>query len=297
MTLPDFIPFGGDEVRPISFEEAHIVVLPLCYENAPSYGEGSEDGPLHLLHASAQLEAVDEETLTDWAGLAIHTLRPVFPSGDPKAAVDEMRAAADRVLVQGKFLLSLGGDHAVSLGPIMAASQHYPQMGVLQVDAHLDLRNEWNGSRFNHACVMRRVADDMGLPFVQVGIRSFSREEARYVKTNGLTPFYAHEIAAASEASTENRSNPWMDQVIDLLPEQVYITIDLDGLDPAVLPGTGTPEPGGIGYYQLIRLIQAVGRNRKVIAADINELVKIPGTQVSEFTAAKLATKIFVHCT
>jgi len=297
MTVPDFIPFGGDEVRPIPFDEAQIVVLPLCYEHGASYGKGSRDGPLHLLNASTQLEAVDEETMTVWADLPIHTLPPVFPSRDPKTAVDHMRAAADRVLAQGNFLLSLGGDHAVSLGPIQAASRRYPQIGVLQVDAHLDLRNEWNGSRYNHACIMRRVADDMGLSFVQVGIRSFSREEAQYVKEKRLAPFYAHEIAAISEAPPGSEMGNWIEQVVNLLPEQVYITLDLDGLDPAVLPGTGTPEPGGLTYRQLVRLLQAVGRNRKVIAADINELVKIPGTQVSEFTAAKLATKIVVHCT
>jgi agmatinase len=297
MKLPDFIHFGGDEVRPISFEEARIVVLPLCYEHAPSYGEGSENGPLHLLNASAQLEGVDEETLVDWAGLAIHTLPPVFPPKDPKAAVDQMRAAADRVLDQGKFLLSLGGDHAVSLGPIQAAARRCPQIGVLQVDAHLDLRNEWNGSRYNHACVMRRVADDMGLSFVQVGIRSFSGEEAQYVKKKRLAPFYAHEIAAISGDSPGSGTGNWIEQVVNRLPEQVYLTLDLDGLDPAVMPGTGTPEPGGLTYRQVVRLLRAVGRNRQVIAADINELAKIPGTRVSEFTAAKLATKIFVHCT
>ncbi len=297
MTPPDFIPFGGDEVRPISFDEAQIVVLPLCYEHAASYGEGSQDGPLHLLNASAQLEGMDEETMTDWASLAIHTLPPVFPPGDPEAAIDQMRAAADRVLAQGKFLLSLGGDHAVSLGPIQAAAGRHPQIGVLQVDAHLDLRNEWNGSRHNHACIMRRVADDIGLPFVQVGIRSFSREEAQYVKAKGLAPFYAHEIAAISEASPGSGPENWIEQVVNSLPDQVYLTLDLDGLDPAVMPGTGTPEPGGLTYRQLIRLLQAVGRNRRVIAADINELAKIPGTRVSEFTAAKIAAKIFVYCT
>lgn len=289
---PEFIPFGGDEVRPISLEEARIVVLPLCYEHAPSYGAGSEEGPLHLLAASAQLEAMDEETLMDWASLPIHTLPPVYPPKDPEAAVVEMRAAADRVLARGKFLLSLGGDHAVSLGPIMAASKRHPRIGVLQVDAHLDLRNEWNGSRYNHACVMRRVADDMELAFAQVGIRSFSREEAEYVAERGLGPFYAHEIAMATEYSSDS----WIDQVINALPEQIYLTIDLDGLDPSALPGTGTPEPGGLSYRQLVRLIREVGRNRNVIAADINELAKIPGTQVSEYTAAKIATKVFVYC-
>jgi len=158
----------------------------------------------------------------------------------------------------------------------------------MQVDAHLDLRDEWNGSRYNHACVMRRVIEDVGLPAVQIGIRSFSPEEADYVRSRHLTPFYAHEI--------NPRDNTWIERAVEALPENVYLTIDLDGLDPSVIPGTGTPEPGGLSYRQLVSLIRAVGKKRKVVAADINELAKIGGTQVSESTAAKIATKIFVYC-
>ena len=150
------------------------------------------------------------------------------------------------MLSRKKFLLSLGGDHAVSIGPIIAASEACPGIGVLQIDAHMDLRNTWNGSRWNHACVMRRVADDMKLPFVQVGIRSFSPEEAEYVREKRLRPFYAHEIEPADDT--------WIGEVLCALPETVYLTIDVDGLDPSVMPGTGTPEPGGLSYRQLIRL-------------------------------------------
>jgi agmatinase len=199
-----------------------------------------------------------------------------------------MKQAARAVLERRQFLLSLGGDHAISIGPIMAAAEIFPGLGVLQVDAHLDLRNTWNGSRYNHACVMRRVVEDLALKVVQVGIRSFSSEEADFIRYRGLSPFFAHQI--------EQNDLSWIQQVIERLPEHVYMTIDLDGLDPSVLPATGTPEPGGLLYRQLVCLIQAVGRSRKVVAADINELSKIEGTTVSEFTAAKLATKLFVFC-
>lgn len=281
-------PFFGDQaVGNTDLEVARIVVIPFCYEHAPSYGAGSAQGPLWILEASTQLESIDEETLTDWGRLAVHTAAPVYPTGDPQAAVRQMQARAAEVISSGRFLLSLGGDHAVSIGPIAAAAAAYPELGVVQVDAHLDLRDTWNGSRYNHACVMRRVRDDLSLPVVQIGIRSFSAEEAAYVKAGGLEPFYAHEIDGAGEA--------WIARVVERLPEKVYLTVDLDGLDPAVVPGTGTPEPGGLSYRQLVRLIRAIGRSRTVVAADITELVKIDGTQVSEFTAAKIATKMFVH--
>jgi len=288
MKLKKSIRFGDAEIPEVGLDDAGIVVLPICYENAPSYGTGSKEGPLHILNASIQLESIDEETLTNWGEAGIHTLTSLVPSDNPETAVNEMKMAAAAVLEKNKFLLSLGGDHAISIGPIMAAAEMYPDLGVLQIDAHLDLRDTWNGSRYNHACVMRRVVEDLNLPVVQVGIRSFSPEEADYVKRKKLKPFYAHTIDPSDDY--------WRRKVVHSLPEKVYITIDLDGLDPSVLPGTGTPEPGGLSYRQLIKLIKAVGKEKKVIAADINELAKIEGSQVSEYTAAKIATKIFVYC-
>lgn len=280
--------FGEGEVPPVSLESARIVVLPICYESHPSYGAGSGEGPLHILKASEQLEALDEETLIDWTELGIHTLPALFPSASPEAAVAEIRDQALTTLSQQKSLLSLGGDHAISIGLIQAVQARFPQAGILQIDAHLDLRESWNGSRFNHACVMRRAVADLGMPVAQVGIRAVSPEERDFLQESGMRPFFAHEIDPGDDS--------WIGEVLCALPETVYLSLDLDGLDPSVIPGTGTPEPGGLSYRQVIRLIRALGRNKQVVAADINELVKIPGTQVSEFTAAKIATKIFIHC-
>ena len=288
MDKNSYIPFGGNETQVPEIDKARIVILPIAYENAPSYGTGSGSGPYHILDASIQLESIDEETLLDWSSLKIHTLAPLGLSGDPEKAVKVMRNTAADILSNGLFLLSIGGDHAISIGPIMAAAKVYPDIGVLQVDAHLDLREEWNGSKYNHACVMRRVAEDIKIPFVQVGIRSFSKAEAEYVKRHNLKPVFAHDI--------DPGNHKWIERVINGLPEKVYLTIDLDGLDPSVLPGTGTPEPGGLSYRQLVDLIKTVGQKRRVVAADITELAKINGSHVSEFTAAKLATKIFVYC-
>jgi agmatinase len=288
MNQKPFIPFGGDDVQTQHIDDARALILPIYYEVAPSYGTGSGEGPFHLLTASHELEAIDEETWTDWTRIGLHTFPALIPSKDPEKATEEIYQAARAYLDFGKFLLSIGGDHAVSIGLIMAAAQTHPGIGVLQIDAHMDLRDSWHGSRFNHACVMRRVADDIGLPFVQVGIRSFSPEEAAYVKSKNIAPFYAHHI--------HPDDNAWMDDVIKSLPETIYLTLDVDGLDPSVMPGTGTPVPGGLTYRQVVSLIKKIGASKKVIAADITELAKIPGTQVSEFTAAKIAVQLLVHC-
>ena len=284
-----YIHFGGDEVDHPSFESSRIVVLPFCYEQCPSYGTGSREGPVHILNASCQLERMDEETMMDWTHRFIHTHAPIYPSPNPETAVQEMKDAACMVFESGKFLLCLGGDHAITIGPVMAAKKLWPNLGVLQIDAHADLRNQWNGSKFNHACVMRRLVDDLNVSIVQVGIRSFSPEEAELIRERNYAPFYAHTIDPLREE--------WMNLVVAKLPSHVYITLDLDGLDPSVIPGTGTPEPGGLTYRQVVKLIETVGENKKVIGADICELTKIEGFSASEFTAAKLATKFFVFCT
>ncbi len=287
--LPEtFTPFGGSEIQ-TPIEKAKIAVLPLCYEKEPACGRnGAHRGPFYLLDASLTIESVDEETFLDWGSFGIHTADPFVPMGTPHDSVMQMKQAAEKILDMNKSLLSIGGDHAISLGPIMAVAERHPDVGVLQVDAHLDLRDHWNGNRYSHACVMRRVADDIKLPITQVGIRSFSGEEVAYIRNRNFKPFYAYEI--------NPWDNSWIDRVVDALPEKVYMSIDLDGLDPSVVPGVSTPEPGGLSYWQLVHLIKAVGEKRRVVAADINELVKIKGTHVSEVTAAKIATKIFVYC-
>jgi agmatinase len=288
MEQESFIPFGGEAIHVSRREEARVVVLPIYYEVAPSFGAGAGEGPYHLLKASFELECLDEEALVDWRKLGIHTLSGLVPASEPETGVREIESAAARHLADGQFLFSVGGDHAITIGLSRAVSARYPDVGVLQVDAHLDLRDRWNGSPYNHACVMRRIGDELGLPFVQVGIRSFCPEEFDYIKARHLYPFYAHNLNPADDS--------WMDDVLYALPDNVYMTIDLDGLDPGVMPGTGTPVPGGLTYRQVVELIKKVGTEKNVVAADINELAKVEGSVVSEFTAAKLATKLFVYC-
>lgn len=282
------VPFGGPAVQHSELETARIVVLPFCYEQSPSYGGGSAEGPYHITIASEQLEQFDEEALAEWGKYPIHTLPPMRFSGSPEASVMEMKSAAKAVLESKKFLLSLGGDHAISIGPILAAYEIWPEVGVLQVDAHLDLRDEWNGSRYNHACVMRRVLEAGVRPIVPVASRAVSKEEHDVATAYGLKPFYAHRIDPLDYS--------WIDDALEALPKKVYLTIDLDGLDPSEMPGTGTPEPGGLSYRQLVALIRALGKEKQVVAADVNELAKIEGSQVSETMAARVAEKIIVYC-
>jgi len=288
MTQKTFIPFGGEAIYTPAIEDARVMVLPVYYEVAPSYGSGAGEGPYHLLNASVELECLDEETLVDWRKLGIHTLDGLVPPEAPEQAVQVIAESAGKHLLPEKFLLSVGGDHAITIGLAKAVADKYPDVGVLQIDAHLDLRNEWNGSPYNHACVMRRIGEDLRLPFMQVGIRSFCPEEFDYIKAHHLYPFYVHNLNPAD--------NSWMDDVVYALPDNVYLTIDLDGLDPGIMPGTGTPVPGGLTYRQVVELIKRVGAEKNVVAADINELAKVEGSVVSEFTAAKLATKLFVYC-
>ncbi|MBF0102114.1 MAG: agmatinase [Desulfobacterales bacterium] len=277
--------FGEPEYQIDSIDNADVIVLPICYEYAPSYGKGSQDGPIHILTASEQLEFIDEETLFNIGSLKFFTLPLFYPNQPPPQAMDEIYNRACELLNLTQFMLALGGDHSITYGLVKAASQVYTNLSVLQIDAHLDLRDMWNGSPYNHSCVMRRIIEDVDLPITQVGIRSIAQEEFQFLRQNQMYPIFAHDLD----------NDQWIDTIINQLSNNVYLTVDLDGLDPSVIPGTGTPEPGGLTYRQLINLIKSVSQYKRIVASDINELCKIPHTQVSEYTAARIASKILVY--
>jgi agmatinase len=193
------------------------------------------------------------------------------------------------LLEAGTLPVMLGGDHSVSIGAIRAAARCWPQVTVLQIDAHSDCRESYAGSRFNHACVMARARE--WCQMVQVGIRAVDAAEVPLLHPDRV--FYAHHIAATAA----DRS--WMERAVDLLTEQVYVTIDVDGFDPSLVPATGTPEPGGLDWYQVTDLLALVARRRRVVAFDVVELLPTPGQWASEFLAAKLVYRflslIFAH--
>ena len=269
--------------------DANIVVLPLPYERTTSFGKGAAAGPAAVLAASAHVELFDEEFFVP-LDFDVATLPPLdCETGDDESVLARIRDAAAAVFKAGRFLLSLGGEHTVTAPLVEAARSVHSPLTVLQIDAHMDLRDVYTGTRHSHGCVMRRVMEQ-GAALVAVGIRSFSREEHEFAQARQVPVFYAMDI-------DQQPNDSWMDRVIDALDKNVYLTVDIDGLDPAVAPGTGTPEPGGLGWYQLLRLLQRVAANRNLLGADIVEVAPAPGQQVSEYAAARLGAKILLYRT
>lgn len=266
---------------------APYAVLPLPYERTVCYGSGAAAGPSAIVHASLQVEGFDEE-LREPLGLRVQTLPALrFDGLDDAAALRRIREAAEPVLRAGRFLLALGGEHTVTAPLVEAAVAARGPLGVLQIDAHADLRTDYSGTPLSHACVMRRIREQ-GVPTVGVGIRNLSEPEYDYIRTEAIPVFWAGDLAGRTDTA-------WIDAVVAALPEQVYVTIDIDGLDPSIAPGTGTPDPGGLTWKQATSLLRAVCGARRVVAADIVEVAPIAGTQATEYAAARLATKLMLY--
>jgi agmatinase len=231
------------------------------------------------------MELWDEEIGVDVHPIGIVTLPEMeLPFGELQPLMDEIRRVAAEILKRDKFLLTLGGEHSITPPLVAAAAERYPGLGVLQIDAHADLRDEYMGTRHNHACAIRRTLEYASV--TQVGIRSLSSEEAAAAPLLNTTIFYDHSM----------RQDPsWMDRVVDTLPETVYITIDVDGLDPAIMPATGTPEPGGLSWYEALALLRTTIQRRRVIGCDLVELSPLPGVMAPNFLCAKLAYKILTY--
>ncbi|MFN0057699.1 MAG: agmatinase [Planctomycetota bacterium] len=280
--------FGGDEAGNGSFASARFVVLPIPMESTVSYGGGTARGPAAILRASAELEFFDEELERPaFVDGEVHTLPMMTLPNDPERAVEAIAVATRRALEADKFVIALGGEHTISGGVIRAVRERRvaagEEFGVLTVDAHLDLRASYHGARWSHGCVMRRVWEEHRPRMMWCGIRSVSAEEAAFVRESRLTPIYAHEL---------NNRPHWIREAVDALPEKVFLSLDIDGLDPSAVPGTGTPEPGGLSYREVVALIREVAKRRTLIGADLVEVAPIAGQQVSEFTAARLVMKL-----
>ncbi len=265
--------------------EARYAVLPVPYEGTVTFMRGTAAAPAAILDASAQVEEFDEEMSRDFRAVGIITLSPVLSADTPEEQMRRIASVARALAGHGKFLLALGGEHSITAPLVRATAEEHGDISVLQIDAHADLRDTYNGSPHSHACVMRRVLE-LTDRIAQVGIRNYSQQEyldcPRQVE-NFVTP-------AVIE------SDPgWVDRVLSLLGEKVYVTVDVDGFDPAYVPGTGTPEPGGLTWRQVTRLLRRVCAEREVVGADIVEVVPIPGQKVSEFLAARLAYKMIAY--
>ena len=278
--------FLGLDAAASDYRKAKYAILPIPYDATVSFQTGTRNGPRAIITASQQVELFDEEYTREFCDVGVATLPPIAPDvGGPQQMHVRIHDAAKRVVRDGKFLIGLGGEHSVSSGLVRAVKAKHKGLSVLQVDAHADLRDSYEGSPYSHASVMRRIVE-MGVPAVQVGIRNYSLGEHQFMKKAGLRPISAR----------ETRENPdWIQQAVDGLTDEVYVTIDIDGFDPAYAPGTGTPEPGGMDWWQVTTLLKAVAMERKIVAADVVEVNPLPGSAQTEFLAAKLIYKLIAH--
>lgn len=271
-----------------TFENARVLVLPIPYDGTASYGSGARHGPRAIIDASRFVETYDEELGRSVDGLGYHLLDAIETDA---ATADELTERIHReaaaILDRGgdRFLLSLGGDHSVTPGIVRAFAERRPNLSVLHIDAHADLRTEYEGTRNSHACACSRIRDYTDKT-VSVGIRSLSAEEATRIEEERIPIFWARDVAGRTD---------WIDEAVDLLTDEVYLTIDLDGLDPSIMPATGTPEPGGLGWYETLALIRETARRKRIVAADVVELAPIEGFHAPDFLAARLAVKVVTY--
>ncbi|MDR2979433.1 MAG: agmatinase [Bacteroidales bacterium] len=260
-------------------EDAKYFILPIAYDDTSTFMKGADKGPQAILDASDSLELYDTAYDIEACTAGIHTLHSSLDFSTPENMVNDVRQKVGEIVDRYRFPIIIGGEHSVSIGAIQALSEKHTDLSVLQIDAHADLREEYHGSKYNHACVMRRAQEVANV--VQVGIRSVCLEEKANIVDGNI--FYAHLI---------HNKTAWMPEAIDRLTDHVYLTIDLDGLDPAYLPATGTPQPGGLTWYTLLEFLEQLIRSKKLVGFDIVELCPRQEDKRSDVLAAALLYKI-----
>lgn len=261
------------------YETSSIAILPVPYDGTSTWLKGSDRGPQALIEASANLELYDIETDSEVFKRGIVTMDPVSCPDDPEAMVTVVHERARSIIDDGKFIVGIGGEHTISVGLVRAVAEKFPNLTVLQFDAHADTRDEYEGRRYNHACVMSRIGEIC--PYVQAGIRSMDSSELKRLDRNRI--FFAREMLKDSNVILK---------MLQVLTENVYITIDLDVFDPSIMPSTGTPEPGGLDWYTLLGLIESVVRKKNVVGMDVTELLPNPVNRAPDFLAAKLVYRV-----
>ena len=263
-------------------KDAKVVVLPIPYDSTVDWRAGTREGPNAIIDASHFLEQYDHELGCYIHDIGIHTLPELVPSmKGPEETVERVYTATKGLLDKGKFVVMLGGEHSLTIGSVRAHSERFANLSVLQLDAHTDLRDEYEDTKFNHACTMRRVHEYC--PIVQVGIRSMGEDDCAYIKSKKLRPFYAKEkpLSQSDEKA-----------IVSQLSDDVYITIDLDVFDPSIMSAVGTPEPGGMGWYEVLRLLKRVAKEKHIVGFDVMELAPREGPSACTFLAAKLTYKL-----
>lgn len=277
--------FLGSEIANAAPEGAAFHVIPVPFERSTSYGGGTAAGPDAILEASWQLETWDGES--NPALLGIHTQPTVPIDDDIEVVMAAIAAATVRAVAAGALPVAIGGEHTVTCGVVRGLLQSgIGPFGVVQIDAHADLRDRYEGNPYSHASVMRRVVEE-GVPLVQLGVRACCEEELQVRREFGVLALDARELVVDNRMAVELPAD---------FPEQVFFTVDVDGLDPSVFPSTGTPVPGGLGWYQTLALFESVARQRRIIGFDVMEFAPIPGFHAYQFAAAQLIYKFMGIC-
>ena len=278
--------FAGLSPPYSDFETARVVILPVPYDGTTEWHSGTRQGPRAIINASTYLELYDIELDQEVHKVGINTLpfvQPVLSS--PEDMINSIYIIAKELIKQDKFVVMLGGEHSLSLGIIKALKEKYQDLSVLQLDAHADLRDEYLGTKYNNACVMRRVLECC--PITQVGIRSLSLEEKQFLNQNNMQPFYSSTLTPDLSA---------IPQIVNSLSNDIYISIDLDVFDPSAMSAVGTPEPGGMQWAEVLTILKTVARQKHVVGFDLMELCPGEGTAACAFLAAKLAYKLIGYC-
>jgi agmatinase len=269
-----------------SYAASRIVILPVPYGGTVTYGGGTERGPDAIRVASQQVELFDEETRREPYRAGIHTASPIVIRGkDPEPMVREVERRVRRFLRDGKFVVTLGGEHSISPGAVKAYAAAYPGLTVVQFDAHSDLRESYHGTRHNHACAGARMREHARV--IQIGIRSQSPEERELIDRGEVETLFAYQMAEGD----------WGGAVLAKIPERtpVYVTVDLDYFDPSIMPSTGTPEPGGGEWYPTLKFLRGLSERARIVGFDVMELAPVQGIHAPDFLSARLVYKLLAY--
>jgi agmatinase len=280
----NFLGIPDEDAR---YDDCAGVVVPVPYERTVSYGGGTARGPQAILEASGYVELYDEVLREEpYKNGGIHTAAPVVPGEDEDAPafLDRLAGVATALFTDGRFPIFLGGEHTITTGPVRAAREVFKDLSVLQLDAHADLRETYQDTPWSHACVMRRVFELGVAEIVPVGIRALSVEEADFIRDHDITVFWSHRIA---------HNDGWIETALAALTDNVYLTFDVDFFDPAIMPSTGTPEPGGGFWHETLHFLAKVFEEKRVVGMDVVELAPVQGFHAPDFVAARLVHRCF----
>jgi agmatinase len=287
------VSFAGVAAEPGQKSPVRYSILPVPFDLTASYVKGASRGPAAIIEASTHMELYDEELGCEPYKAGIETLSAIEPRDDPADMIAVVQGAAREVLSRGTIPVLLGGEHSVTLGMVRALMDQYSALSVLQLDAHADMRDSYESSPYNHACVARRISELC--PLVQAGVRSLSVEEAGFLKAGRATGSAGAGIKTYYAAGIKGMGADLLARIVEDLTQEVFITIDLDVFDPSIMPATGTPEPGGLGWYEVLGLLRAVASKRKVVGFDLVELCPQPGNVAPDFMAARLVYKMIAY--